>query len=77
MTKLCNECDMCMVKKVFPKDGSLQLMKPIPMTELFAKMGMDVLCLLEPTINGHGYTVVATDNFTKWVEPTTFDLERL
>lgn len=60
-TKFCNECEVYMVKKNYPRDASLQIMKFMLVTKPFTMVGLDVLGPLQTTINGHVFIVVATD----------------
>ena len=68
VTKFCQECKVCQVKQVYPKTISIQELNPIPITEAFARVGIDILGPLVTTIEEHKFLVVATDYLIKWVE---------
>ena len=68
VTKFCQACDVCQVKQVYPKTVSVQELTLIPVTEAFARIGIDLLGPLVTTVEDHRFIVVATDYLTKWVE---------
>lgn len=58
----------CQLKREHPRGVSSRLLVPIPITELLARVGIDLLGPLIPTLEGLRYFVVVTDYYSKWVE---------
>jgi hypothetical protein len=68
ITEFCKQCGTCQVKQVYPKTTTVQELTPIPVTEAFARIGIDMLGPLVTTVEGHRFIVVVTDYLTKWME---------
>jgi hypothetical protein len=68
VTKFCSQCEVCLVKQVYPRTATVQELTPIPITEPFAQVGIDLMGPLVTTVGGHRFVAVATDYLTKWVK---------
>lgn len=68
VTTFIRGCATCQMKKTYSRTSELRLLTNIPITEPFARVGMDLMGPLLTTSEGHRYVAVATDYFTKWVE---------
>ena len=58
-------CDQCQKRG---RHRTPRLLHPIPVSEPFSKVGIDILGPLPITKKGNKYIVVMTDYFTKWPE---------
>lgn len=63
VTKFVRRCVECQVKGNHPKEAGVQLLRPIPISEPFAGVGMDLLGPLQTTRRGHRFTN-CTDRLT-------------
>jgi hypothetical protein len=53
VTKFCTECEVCLVKQVYPRTATVQELTSIPITEPFARVGIDLMGPLVETVEGH------------------------
>ena len=68
VTNYSKQCEICLVKQVYPKTTTIQELIPIPMIEAFARISIDILGPLITTVEGHQFICIITDYLTKWVE---------
>ncbi len=63
----CKHCDVC--QRVNNKFSRQQPeLHPIPVTDVWKQIGIDLIGPLPETPRGHKYIITATDYFTKWPE---------
>lgn len=68
VTSFIRACSVCQTKKAYNRTSKLRLLTNIPVTEPFARVGMDLMGPLITTSEGHRYVIVASHYLTKWVE---------
>lgn len=68
VTDFIHKCPTCQVKKQHPRTLEPRLLTSIPVTEPFARVGMDLMGPFTTTTANHKYVIVASCYLTKWVE---------
>ena len=63
----CNSCDTCQrVNPRLPKQR--QELHPIPVTDVWNQIGIDIVGPLPETVRGNKYIITVTDYFSTWPE---------
>ena len=67
ITMYVKSCDICQRTKRNP-NTKVPPLNPLPVTEVFSRMHVDIIGPLTKSSDGHECILVAVDSFSKWIE---------